>query len=60
MLLGLLGQLLENQMPSLRDVVYCRQAIIRRTEIYEPIALGQHIRNANLDVSLGEGQYRDS
>ncbi|KAG2437156.1 hypothetical protein HXX76_005823 [Chlamydomonas incerta] len=49
MLLGLLGQLLENQMPSLRDVVYCRQAIIRRTEIYEPIALGQHIRNANLD-----------
>ena len=51
MLLGLLGQLLENQMPSLRDVVYCRQAIIRRTEIYAPIALGQHIRNAKLDVS---------
>ncbi|KAG2437154.1 hypothetical protein HXX76_005821 [Chlamydomonas incerta] len=52
MLLGLLGQLLENQMPSLQDVVYCRQAIIRRTEIYEPIALGQHIRNANLDADV--------
>ncbi len=53
MMLGICGLVLEGRSheADLRDVVLVRQAIIRSADIYQPIALTQHIRNANLDVS---------
>ncbi|KAG2485168.1 hypothetical protein HYH03_016058 [Edaphochlamys debaryana] len=64
LILTVLSQLLEGVLPDVRDVVFARQAILRTHDIYQPMHLGQQIKEANLDGDVASnliqqllGQY---
>ncbi|KAG2425824.1 hypothetical protein HXX76_013449 [Chlamydomonas incerta] len=54
LLMLLLGQLLEGNLPDVRDVVFIRTALARGCDLYEPLNLTSHINNANLDSDVAQ------
>ncbi|KAG2497449.1 hypothetical protein HYH03_004604 [Edaphochlamys debaryana] len=48
-LLKMMATLLEGGPPDLRDVLFIRTTVLRNQDIYQPLNLGSHIKDANLD-----------
>ncbi len=52
----MMGCLLEGSAPDLRDVLFIRTTVLRNLDIYAPLNLSSHIKEANYDVRTGPGR----
>lgn len=50
-----LSHLLQGSAPDLRDVLFIRTTVLRNLDIYAPLNLSSHIKEANYDVREGAG-----
>ncbi|GLI60869.1 hypothetical protein VaNZ11_003086, partial [Volvox africanus] len=54
LLLAVLGELVEGQMPPLEDLVLIRSLLAGQRDLYAPLNVWSHIHEANLDVDVQE------
>ncbi|PNW82682.1 hypothetical protein CHLRE_06g289400v5 [Chlamydomonas reinhardtii] len=53
-LLKMMGCLLEGSAPDLRDVLFIRTTVLRNLDIYAPLNLSSHIKEANYDADVAQ------
>ncbi|KAG2490637.1 hypothetical protein HYH03_011028 [Edaphochlamys debaryana] len=58
LMLSVMSELLEGGQPNLRDIMYIRTALLGKNDIYQPINLRGHIKDAGLDAEVAQSLMR--